>query len=223
MKIFLIFLVLACVLQSATAGIFSKPKPKPKPVKCKPNQKKVTLKVFVEHVQQSIASTKTLATEIKSSSSYDQSYSSVQSKLDMSGSMKGEASIAGGLLGSFSAEASLAFSNFNSEVKSSASSKSSYHYEQKMEEKKFQPGELQVLRTVTTTIMIGSTSATMTKREFVDSASTGLFGRYTRKDRKNASIDYLKTQFPGEESKIKETTYISEACVSSNGAASKKG
>lgn len=224
MKIFLIFLVLACVLQSATAGIFSSKKkpPAPRPVKCKPNEKKVTLSVKVDHNQQSIKQKKIMSTSIRSSKQFASSYSNLQSSKDTSTSVKTEASFGWGF-GKVSASAQSSFSSFNQEINSNAKSSSDYSFDKKLEETHFQDGELQILRVVTTTVTIDNVKSTVTKTQIVDTASTGFLRRWTETKLKNASIEYLNNEFPGEESKIKGLTYTSEACFPKKGTAPKKG
>lgn len=170
--------------------------------------KKVRLSVKVEHHQQSVSSRTIYLKRITSSQRYESNFESLQASFSESASASASASIPG--VGGFSAAAQSAYSEFNSEVRSNAKSSSDYNYVETADATEFQDGELQIWRTVKTTIIIDGISSTVTKKNFVHSASTN--DRWTTKKSHDESIRYLRNEFPGEDSKIRGTTYTSETC-----------
>jgi hypothetical protein len=121
-----------------------------------------------------------------------------------------------------------AYGKFNGDIKSKAKASNGYKFEGKFLEKNYQVGQTQILRIKTTTVSIDGEQSSMVENTFVDTASTGLFRRWTPKKLHDQSVAYLKDFFPGEDSKIKGLTYTTEFCqklkpAASLGSAQKKG
>lgn len=182
MTIFWIFF--ACFLQSVVC------------LQCDTDEtRKVTVKVFVEHHQQSLTSASSYLKTISSSSSYKSQYDS----LDVSASVSGS-------YGGFSASASAAYS----EVNSLTTSSSNYNYREEGKTKTYNPKQLQISREVTTTVIIGGRSSKVYEKRFVN--STPLASGWSNEKLHQASVRFLKNKFYDDNSNIRGTTYTSESC-----------
>jgi len=177
------WIFLACFLHSALC------------LRCPDNTKKVTLKVFVEHHQQSLTSAASYVKSISSSSSYRSEYNSIDTSASVSGSY-----------GGFSAAASASFSEVNSLV----TSRSDYNHREAGKERKFNPLDLQIVREVTTTVIIDGKSSKVFEKRFVNSAP--IEARWSGEKLHEESVKFLRNKFYGEGNKIRGTTYTSETC-----------
>jgi len=178
------WILFACVLQTAVC------------LRCDPEEtKKVVLKVFVEHHQQSLTSASSYLKTISSSSSYKSAYDSLSASASVSGSY-----------GGFSGAASAAYS----EVNSLTTSSSNYNYREEGKTRTYNPKQLQISREVTTTVIIGARSSKVYVKRFVN--STPLGSGWSSEKLHQESVKFLKNKFYGEDSKIRGTTYTSETC-----------
>lgn len=178
------WILFACVLQTAVC------------LRCDPAEtRKVVLKVFVEHHQQSLTSASSYLKTISSSSSYKSEYDSLDTSASLSGSY-----------GGFSASASATYS----EVNSLTTSSSNYNSREEGKTKTYNPKQLQISRDVTTTVIIGARSSKIYEKRFVN--STPLESGWSSEKLHQKSVTFLKNKFYGEDSKIRGSTYTSETC-----------
>jgi len=159
-----------------------------------PDSQKVTLKVFVEHHQQALTSASSFLKVITSSESYRNSYNSLDTTADVSGSYK-----------LFSASASATYS----EVTSLITNQKEYSHRVEGSTRTYNPNYLQISREVTTTITIDGRTGKVFEKRYVDTTPT----RWTRERLTEESVKYLRNKFYGEDRNIRGTTYTEETCI----------
>ena len=170
------------------------------------DQKEVKLQIRVEYHQQALTYFCSDTVEFWTSKAYRAEYDS----MDISGSLKwsAEASLAGiGSVGS-SVAASAAYGEVNSLITNHEES----HYLKEGVKKGFNGNELQIIRWMVTTVAIGGKITTVSTKSYVDSVP--ISDRWEPERRRRESHEYLCYRFyPGEDCKIRGSTYTAYTCV----------
>ena len=170
------------------------------------DQKEVKLQIRVEYHQQALTYFCSDTVEFWTSKAYRAEYDS----MDISGSLKwsAEASLAGiGSVGS-SVAASAAYGEVNSLITNHEES----HYLKEGVKKGFNGKELQIIRRTVTTVAIGGKITTVSTKSYVDSVP--ISDRWEPERRRRESHEYLCYRFyPGEDCKIRGSTYTAYTCV----------
>ena len=155
----------------------------------------VSLSVTVEHHQRSLTKSVSWIKDIKTSSSFKETYTNVDMNMETN-------------TFPYNPLASAAFSRAASEAVSL--SLDSHHEEGN--EREFNPDFLQIQRVVVTEIKIDGKTSTKTESSFVDSVPTS--SPLTYEERIERSRNHLKYLFAGDDGKIKGKTYAVHSCIS---------